>query len=396
MKSAWRTVPLGDVTRLDLNRESIDPSKTYEMVGVLSFARGLFTREPIENGNTSYKHFLRLKPDHIVMSQLFGWEGALALSNDCFAGKYLSPQFPTFLSDERRLDRKFLGWLMRRPTFWSDLGTRASGMGDRRRTLNPDAFFACQIPLPPLDEQRRIAARIEELAVKVEEARSLRNGSSEGADALTKSAAAAVLEELTGTSPRQPLGSLVSIRGGGTPSKDASHYWGGTIPWITPKDMKRRALADAIDHITALAVRESPAKLLEPGAVLVVVRGMILAHTFPAAVLLAPATINQDMKALMPDARLLPEYLCFVLWAWNSHVLALVDRSGHDTRKLNTNKLLAFEIPVPTVKRQERVIEELNALQLKIESVMKVQTETSAELDAMLPAILDLAFKGKL
>jgi len=64
--------------------------------------------------------------------------------------------------------------LMKRPMLWEDLGTRASGMGDRRRTLNPESLFACQIPLPPLPEQRRIVVRIQELAAKINEARGLR------------------------------------------------------------------------------------------------------------------------------------------------------------------------------------------------------------------------------
>lgn len=160
--------------------------------------------------------------------------------------------------------------------------------------------------------------------------------------------------------------------------------------------MKRRVLTDAIDHVTKAATEKSPAKLLEPGAVLVVVRGMILAHTFPATVLQAPATINQDMKALIPDARLLPEYLCAVLWAWNPRVLEMVDRSGHDTRKLNTDKLLSFEIPALSIPVQKRVIAELDALQAKVNTVKALQTETAAELGAMLPAILDKAFTGEL
>lgn len=146
MKTKWRTIRLGEIVRLDLDRVPIDVSMSYPMEGVLSFGRGLFDREPIENGNTSYKYFYRLKADHIVMSQLFGWEGALALSSDRFAGKYVSPQFPTFLCEETKLDRQFLGWLMRRPAFWEDLGSRASGMGDRRRTLNPEAFFPVKYP----------------------------------------------------------------------------------------------------------------------------------------------------------------------------------------------------------------------------------------------------------
>jgi type I restriction enzyme S subunit len=184
MSEQWPTVKLGEVLRLDLDRHSIDAAATYPMVGVLSFGRGLFDREPIENGNTSYRVFYRLKAEHIVMSQLFGWEGALALSSEKFAGKFLSPQFPTFLCDEKTLNREFLGWLMRRPAFWEDLGSRTSGMGDRRRTLNPEALFKCDIPLPPLAEQRGAVARIDELAAKIHEASTLRQQAVEEAEAL--------------------------------------------------------------------------------------------------------------------------------------------------------------------------------------------------------------------
>jgi len=191
--SGWPRVKLGQVLHLDLNPVPVDAITLYPMVGILSFGRGLFDREPIENGKTSYRQFYRLKADHIVMSQLFGWEGALALSTEKFAGKFLSPQFPTFLCDENQLDRNYLGWVMRRPALWEDLGSRASGMGDRRRTLNPEALFACEIPLPPLLEQRRIVARIEALADKTEEARSLRRQTIEQGEALVNSAGRTVL-----------------------------------------------------------------------------------------------------------------------------------------------------------------------------------------------------------
>ncbi len=162
--SVWPKVKLREVLSLDLHKESIDASKRYEMVGVLSFGKGLFSREPVEGGNTSYKHFLKLKKNHIVMSQLFGWEGALALSNKDFDGKYVSPQFPTFLCDHDKIDRRFLGWVMQQPSFWNDLGSRAKGMGDRRRTLNPDSLFESETPLPTLDEQLELVTRLDGLA----------------------------------------------------------------------------------------------------------------------------------------------------------------------------------------------------------------------------------------
>src|SRR5215216_5511529 len=117
MTNGWQTVELRQVLKLDLNKVPIDAGTEYPMVGVYSFGRGLFTKEPVSGNNTSYKFFYRLKAEHVVMSQLFGWEGALALSSEHFSGLYVSPQFPTFLCDEEKLDRNFLGWFMRQKSF---------------------------------------------------------------------------------------------------------------------------------------------------------------------------------------------------------------------------------------------------------------------------------------
>lgn len=208
--------------------------------------------------------------------------------------------------------------------------------------------------------------------------------------------ASKIFDRVVERNPVHPLMNLVTIRGGGTPSKSDPSYWEGTIPWITPKDMKRRELSDAIDHISERATQETAAKLIEPGAVLVVVRGMILAHTFPSAVLRAPAAINQDMKALVPKNGLLPEFLCALFWASNSRILELIEKSSHDTRKFETEKLLSTNIVVPPLSEQHRIMGELDALQADVDALKRLQSETDAELNAMLPAILDRAFKGGL
>jgi type I restriction enzyme S subunit len=129
--------------------------------------------------------------------------------------------------------------------------------------------------------------------------------------------------------------------------------------------------------------------------VLIVVRGMILAHTVPSAVLRAPAAINQDMKALSPCPRLLSEFLCSVLWSRNSELVGLVERSTHDTRKFETGKLLAFELAVPPISQQQRIVSELDALQAQVGALTKLQNDTAAELDAVLPSVLEGLFGGQ-
>jgi type I restriction enzyme M protein len=189
-------------------------------------------------------------------------------------------------------------------------------------------------------------------------------------------------------STTRPLGELVSTRGGGTPAKGNAEYWSGAFPWVSPKDMKTREIFDSIDHISERATTETPAKLLPVGSVLVVTRGMILAHTVPSAVLRVPAAINQDMKALISLGEVSPDYLCAVLWALNDDLVALVQRSTHDTRRLQTPVLLGFEIPLPTVADQQKVTDLLADVHRRHQKIRAVSADLQRSLQALDNAIV--------
>ena len=167
----WPVVALGEVVRLDLDTATVDPTESYETVGVYSFGRGLFNRRPVLGSESSYKKFNRLGAEHFVLSLLFGWEGALSFVEERFVGKYVSPYFPTFRCDPKRLDVKYLDWFTKRPSVWEALKAQSSGLGDRRRTLKPDHLLSIFIPLPPLDEQQRIVAKLDKVAGLVGEQR---------------------------------------------------------------------------------------------------------------------------------------------------------------------------------------------------------------------------------
>src|SRR4051812_26255043 len=86
---------------------------------------------------------------------------------------------------------------------------------------------------------------------------------------------------------RTQLGTIGAWSNGGTPSKARADYWLGTIPWVSPKDMKRFVLDDAEDHVSDAAAR-SGTRIVPAGCVFIVVRGMILAHSFPVCVTARP------------------------------------------------------------------------------------------------------------
>ena len=158
------------------------------------------------------------------------------------------------------------------------------------------------------------------------------------------------------------LSEIVTFVSGGTPSKARDDYWRGLLPWVSPKDMKVAEIFDAEDHISDQVPVQTSIKLIAPGAVLIVVRGMILAHTVPVAITRAPVTINQDMKALRPKNSISSEYLMWLLRISQQWLLTLVSSAAHGTRKIDTARLEALRIPVPPRAMQESFVQRVGTI----------------------------------
>lgn len=140
-----------------------------------------------------------------------------------------------------------------------------------------------------------------------------------------------------------------------TPSKDKPEYWNGDIPWVSPKDMKRSELDDSADHVSELSLRETGLKLHQPGGVMVVVRGMILAHSFPVARNTVAVTVNQDMKVMRPSEGTDSRYLAWMLQGLEPLMLSLTDESAHGTKALRTDQWANLAVPLPRPEMQERI-----------------------------------------
>ena len=153
------------------------------------------------------------------------------------------------------------------------------------------------------------------------------------------------------------LGFLVTLQGGATPTTTKDEFWDGDIPWASPKDIKKPVLFDTIDHVSELALSGASISLIEPPALLLVVRGMILAKSVPTALMAVPMTINQDMKALKPSGiRIFAGYLKLVFDGLQEPLFMLIEESAHGTRCLRTDMLTSFKIPVPPVSEQHDIV----------------------------------------
>ncbi len=165
--SRWPSVELGEVLHTQIDAVESAELETVNLAGVYGFARGLFKREPISPLDTTYKRFHRLNAGDFVISSPKAWEGAIARIPEEFDGWFLSPVFPTFRANPDRLNTRYLDWYCKREAVWAQLQGKAKGMGARRESVSPAQFLSLNIPLPTIDEQQCIVARLDQLAEKV-------------------------------------------------------------------------------------------------------------------------------------------------------------------------------------------------------------------------------------
>ena len=257
-------------------------------------------------------------------------------------------------------------------------------------------FEDTKIPVPPLAEQRRIVGRIEALTHRLEEARRTRESARAEAEDILTIAQRSDYERLLATEDSVPLGKVGRIMSGGTPAKSVEAYWDGDIPWIAPKEMKRFRIGESSMNVTQRAVDEGTAKLVSEPAVLMVVRGMILAKRVPIAVGTRPLTINQDMKAFVPRSDINVTFLGHMLCGAAEELYTRVEVAGHGTCKLETSAWAPLPIPVPKPPEQRRIVARLDALRAKVDEMQRLQREVETELVAFTPALLAKAFRGEL
>ncbi|MFY1577893.1 restriction endonuclease subunit S [Verrucosispora sp. WMMD703] len=154
------------------------------------------------------------------------------------------------------------------------------------------------------------------------------------------------------------LGDVTRIVGGGTPTRSSSEYYDGSIPWVTPKDMKSWHIDGSQIRITDAGLANSAARLVPAQSILIVVRSGVLKHTVPVGLNQIPVAINQDMKALLCDPEVHPEYLARFIKANSNQILSWVRATTADN--FPVAKLSEMIIPLPPLAEQRRIAEVLD------------------------------------
>lgn len=307
---------------------------------------------------------------------------------------------------KQKLCKRYVDYYFQSQIYRERIRLLASGVNINN--IRAEYIMKSPIPLPPLQEQQRIVERIESLFAKLDEAKEKVQEVIDGyaireVSLLQK----AVSGELT-QRWREKNGiskidwKTISLKdcgtwfGGGTPKTSKKEYWdGGTIPWITSKDMKDRLIEDSLLHITQEGVNNSSAQYCDKPAVLFVMRSGILRRILPVCMVKVPFTVNQDLKAVIPE-KIQQEYLYWACTAYEKDIRENCMKSGTTVESIEAKKLLDYMLPLPDEREQKEIVDVIENLLHKEEFVKQVAIQILEKIDIMKKAILSKAFRGEL
>lgn len=383
MSAAWPTVSLGELIRLERRPVDVVADHQYQEIGTYSYGRGIFHKTPRSGLEVGNKDLFQMKEGDLILQITFAWEGAIALCSKAEDGLFGSVRYPTFRVDNERCFAPFLVKYLTTREGLEQIGRICPGSAGRNRVLALKRLPEVMVPLPPRGEQCRIVARIEELAEKVGAASELRRKS----DFVTRSLPRAILSS-DRSGRRIKVREFASLR---TPDvsvvpTEQYHFAGvycfgrGVFPSV-----RKMGSEFAYPRLTRLRARNFvyPKLMAWEGALGMVplnCEQLVVSTEFPVfeidEAIMFPEVVDTYFRS--------PE-------VWPS----LSGQSGGTNvrrRRLNPQDFLNLEMPWPVESTQKAVRDSVG----RIANITRLQNEAARELGAMLPAILDKAFKGGL
>ncbi len=396
MGEIWPMVPLGEVISHRKDCIQISDLETYKRCRVQLHAKGVVLRDIVSGAEIKTKEQQVCHAGEFLVAEIDAKVGGFGIVPEDLDGAIVSSHYFLFVTNEARLDQRFLDFFIRTPAFREQVSAQGS---TNYAAIRPRHVLGYEIPLPPLEEQRRIVTRIEELAAKIEEARGLRRQAVEELEAIVRSMTVSALESLSDAA-YATIESLAEVRGG---IQKGPHRTPGNNPvrYLTVAHVHRNHISLSDPRFFEVNPEELNRWRLESGDVLII-EGNGSADQIGRTALFRGEIENcvhqNHVIRIRPDqGRIDPEFLNVYL---NSPLgqdeVQSRSRTTSGLRSLSVGRIKQITIPVPPLPNQRRIVAYLDELQAKVDSLKRLQAETAAELNALLPSVLDKAFRGEL
>lgn len=382
---------VGEVLSLKRRPVVVELDGEYEQIGIRAFGRGIFHKEPVNGAALGNKRVFWIEPGDLVISNVFAWEGAVAVASDAESGMIGSHRFMTFVPIDGRINTSWAAWFFRSDPGLELIRRASPGSAGRNRTLAIKRFEALEIPLPPIEEQRRVACKLDRSSRQAQliSQRSAAMGA----------AVAPILDGWLGAAidrfgKRRELAEMTAVTRGRSPRYEvdtgllainqACVRWDGL-------DLTR---AREVEQEWWTAVPDTGR--VHAGDVLVNSTGE---GTIGRATLATDAAcrIPFDSHVLVvrcDETILLPEFLAIYLRSRDGQRQVNQAKGANTTKQteLGKTKLERFMVPVPSVNDQALLVSRFRKIQERTRLIEGRTDEQAERLSAVVPAMLNEAF----
>ncbi|MBN8852778.1 MAG: hypothetical protein BGO55_03395 [Sphingobacteriales bacterium 50-39] len=395
-KDSYSLMPIGSLLIRNREKEVLNDSKAYKQVTIKLYGKGVVQRgdEFILGKDIGTKNQFRVSAGQFIMSKIDARNGAFGIVPPELDGAITTQDFLSYNINTNIVVPEFFV-LITGTKHFAELCQRASSGTTGRQRVDEKAFLSFKIPVPSILNQGLL---VDDFNSKIKKGNELVKNASNIDSDIERLVCSRLGVEKTNQReakqrfriiryknlerwsisflnrdstynfknsnyPSRRIKELINrFEGGATPSKSRKDFWNGSINWISPKDMKELFIERSEDKITETGLKKSRLKVYPKGTLLCVFRSGILKHSFPVALTKIEACINQDLKALVPNAEIDSYYLLYYLSVFQKAVLERASKVGVTVESINSNEFLEFPVITPPISIQQKIANEINEL----------------------------------
>ncbi len=375
---------VGEIMTLVRRPVEVAPDGIYHEIGLRSFGNGVFHKPPVSGEELGSKRVFHIEPGDLLFSNVFAWEGAVALASEQEAGKIGSHRFMTYRVDNAKADPRYL-----RHYFYGGPGLQlirdaSPGSAGRNRTLGISNFERQQVQLPSVDEQRRIADKFDASLVRLSAVVDLRVRILDLQSRLRESL---VNDAISGNAPLVRVGSVVTLARTEVEIEPDEQY----------KAIGMRSFGKGIIRYTPIRGGELSKlryfRFPKDALALSNIKAWEGAISVTSEAEAGHVASNRFLFYRPVDDRANVSYLrhYFLSRPGLAQICAKSPGGADRNRTLGIKGFEAIELPLPSRCVQDQVATTLDALSVRIATAYEKRS-----LSALRPALLDAAFSGQL